>query len=270
MTLPLPPIVVGSDGSPDARRALAWALEVAALHAGTRVHLVRALGLPALPLSPPGTTVRDLLDSQEREADERLEVERAEAAARGVPAETHLRRWLAAETILEHATTVGAGLLVVGQHGLGPTRLLLGSVSSRVARAASAPVVVIRGRETAAPPRQVLLAFDGSPSALRAAEAIARWLPTARVTALTVENELELPAADLAVRLGASGLAAGVVVAERTRGRVAEALLERAEKDGFDLLAAGRRGLSAWRELLLGGVSEKLVQLAPCPLLLAH
>jgi nucleotide-binding universal stress UspA family protein len=56
-------------------------------------------------------------------------------------------------------------------------------------------------------------------------------------------------------------------------GSPAEHLLELAREGvdgGFDLLAAGRTGHSGWRNLLLGGVAEKLLQLAPCPVLLAH
>ena len=53
-------------------------------------------------------------------------------------------------------------------------------------------------------------------------------------------------------------------------GPAASTLLDLAAAGGFDLVAAGRRGLSAWRDLLTGGVSEKLLLLSPCPILLAH
>ena len=43
-----------------------------------------------------------------------------------------------------------------------------------------------------------------------------------------------------------------------------------ARGEGADLITAGRRGQSAWEDLLTGSVSDKLLQLAPCPVLLAH
>ena len=55
-----------------------------------------------------------------------------------------------------------------------------------------------------------------------------------------------------------------------TEGDAAAALLELAADSGIDLLCAGRRGSGPLRDLLLGSVSEKLLQLAPCPLLLSH
>jgi nucleotide-binding universal stress UspA family protein len=47
-------------------------------------------------------------------------------------------------------------------------------------------------------------------------------------------------------------------------------LLRLAAGEAIELVAAGRRGHSAWSERVLGGVTEKLLQLAPCPVLVAH
>jgi nucleotide-binding universal stress UspA family protein len=53
-------------------------------------------------------------------------------------------------------------------------------------------------------------------------------------------------------------------------GNPAEELLALARNEEVDLVAAGRRGHGPLHELLVGNVAEKLLQLAPCPLLLAH
>ena len=53
-------------------------------------------------------------------------------------------------------------------------------------------------------------------------------------------------------------------------GDAAAALLELAASSGSDLMCAGRRGSGPLRDLLLGSVAEKLLQLSPCPLLLSH
>ena len=50
------------------------------------------------------------------------------------------------------------------------------------------------------------------------------------------------------------------------RGDPARRLLERAA--AADLLVVGSRGLGAVRRLLLGTVSEKVLQHAPCPVLI--
>jgi nucleotide-binding universal stress UspA family protein len=53
-------------------------------------------------------------------------------------------------------------------------------------------------------------------------------------------------------------------------GPAAPALLALAAEESVDLVAAGRRGRSGWRERVLGGVADKLLHLAPCPVLVAH
>jgi len=264
-------IVVGYDGSPDAERALDWAAGAATRRPGTRVHLVQALALPPLPFGPAERTVEELLVAHESEARHRLEAASGRLATLGVPAEVHLRRWIPAETVLEHAAKIGAGLIAVGQHGHGPTRMLLGSVSGKIARAARAPVVVARGAAGAASPRRVLLALDGSPSSLAAAAAVARWASTAAIEAVAVEDGGFRPdPAALQAALERVGLDPARTDLRIESGPVASTLLDLASAGGFDLLAAGRRGLSAWRDLLTGGVSEKLLLLSPCPALLAH
>ncbi|KAB2960960.1 MAG: universal stress protein, partial [Thermoanaerobaculia bacterium] len=158
-----PPVVVGFDGSPDARRAVVWAAAVARARGGRALHLVHALALPAIPHHGwEHLTVRELLDGHEREMRERLVAERDALAADGLEVEVHLRRWLPAETLIEHAENRHAGLIVVGRHGAGASHLVLGSVSGAVARGAHIPVVVVRGETRPSPPARVLAALDGS------------------------------------------------------------------------------------------------------------
>ncbi|PRX37274.1 Nucleotide-binding universal stress protein, UspA family [Meinhardsimonia xiamenensis] len=47
-------------------------------------------------------------------------------------------------------------------------------------------------------------------------------------------------------------------------GDYADGILEAAEKTGSDMIVIGKRGLGRLREMLLGSVSNKVVQLAPC------
>jgi nucleotide-binding universal stress UspA family protein len=67
-------------------------------------------------------------------------------------------------------------------------------------------------------------------------------------------------------RLRALGVTASgsVLMAE---GATAAQIAATAREDGTDLLVVGARGMSAWRELVVGGVAHAIVQAAPCPVL---
>lgn len=267
----LAPVVVGFDGSPDALRAARWAAALARARGARALHLVHALSLPAIPHHGfEHLTVRQLLDRHEHEMRERLEAGRAELAGDGLEVEVHLRRWLAAETLIEHAGSAGAGLIVVGRHGAGASHLLLGSVSGAVARGAHVPVAVVRGENLTAPPARVLAAVDGSAAARAALAALAAWLPAAELIAVKVREDGADDAAEVERELDAAGLDPGQRSVRIAEGPVAETLLEIARLERADLVAAGRRGRSVWADLLTGSVSEKLLQLSPCPVLLAH
>lgn len=50
-------------------------------------------------------------------------------------------------------------------------------------------------------------------------------------------------------------------------GHPAERLLDLAKKEGVDLVVVGRRGISGFERLLLGGVSSSVVSHSPCDVL---
>jgi nucleotide-binding universal stress UspA family protein len=264
-------LLLAFDGSDDSRRAAAWARAVAAARGDVEVELVHALTLPPIPVGGWEIPVGDLLDRHESRMRLLADGELAELDAAGVAATVFVRRWLAVDTLLERAAETGAGLIVLGPHGQGPRRLSIGSTSSAVARAATVPVVVVRGDAAAAPPRRVVVGFDGSPAAEAAAAAVARWFPAARVLAASVAaGETHLEGTRLLDRLAAQGVDPERAEAITLEGDPAAALLDFAETGRADLLAIGRRGSTGLAGLLLGSVSEKLLQLAACPLLVAH
>lgn len=138
-------IVVGTDGSESAQRAveeaarLARALE-AELHIVSAYDPVRGAQIAD---APPGAARvwAPLPDSSVRAI-----LEEAAAAARlgGLQAETHAVHAAAADALLEVATEVGADLIVVGSRGMhGARRLVLGSVPNRVSHRARCNVLIV-------------------------------------------------------------------------------------------------------------------------------
>lgn len=145
-------IVVGYDGSPDARRALEAAAELAA--DDTIVHVVEAYQIPssyemaeftaALPAEFKDTI--DLLEPRRR----RLIEAEALLEQRGVDHEAHFINAKAAEAILDVAEEVDANMIIVGSRGLGrASRFLRGSVSSRIATHADRTFLVLHEGESA-------------------------------------------------------------------------------------------------------------------------
>jgi nucleotide-binding universal stress UspA family protein len=66
---------------------------------------------------------------------------------------------------------------------------------------------------------------------------------------------------------GLEGAGVEVAGAHLERGRAAEKIADLAERLGVGLIVLGRRGLGTVKRLLLGSVSEGVVRLAPCPVL---
>ncbi len=134
-------IVVGIDTSPDAERALAWALEEARLR-DAEVELVHAYPTPELTALPMIVTLPD--DAELRAAASSV-LEDALKAVGGpgdVPVTLTTRAGGAASVLTQ--TAEGADLLVVGARGLGGFRgLLLGSVSQQAVAHSPCPVVVV-------------------------------------------------------------------------------------------------------------------------------
>jgi nucleotide-binding universal stress UspA family protein len=51
-------------------------------------------------------------------------------------------------------------------------------------------------------------------------------------------------------------------------GRPADTIVEKAQKEEFDLIVMGSRGLGGIKELLLGSVSDRVADRASCPVLI--
>ena len=136
-------IVVGIDGSPAAKAALAFALEEARLRQAP-LRIVCAWEIPAIEYAGAAfVPTPDLASEAERHADAVL----AEAAGSlppdlGIHVETASVHGHPATVLVEQAK--GATLLVVGSRGHGGlASLVLGSVSQAVAHHSAVPLVIV-------------------------------------------------------------------------------------------------------------------------------
>jgi len=135
-------------------------------------------------------------------------------------------------------------------------------------------VLVARGARPVGSIGRILLCYDGSDHARRAAALTTELAPRlgAEVHVLTVTDTPVTGAdpAQVAAGLAASGVAAGAHVRPGDRRHPGAALLEAADQLDADLLVAGTRGRSALASLLLGSVTHRLLQLAGCPVLVTR
>lgn len=283
-------VLVATDGSPQARAAVAVAAAFP-WPRDTRLHAVVARTDLIVPEWP--APAQAAVDRRLREV--------VRAARRAL-----VRRWPDADVllvdqppvpaILDRARQVGAQVIVVGSRGhsaLG--RFLLGSVSRAVVRQADCAVLVVKGRARAV--RDVVLGFDGSAHAARAAELLTRLPPPAggRVTVVRVVEPVRLPSMGLlpgAVRRTVARQAAEVraqrladarrevaAVTQELKGagwRVQPvlgpgvpltALLQTVAASRADCLTMGARGVEGVERLLLGSVAEGALSRASVPVL---
>jgi nucleotide-binding universal stress UspA family protein len=92
-------------------------------------------------------SVRDQVAEKLREQHRELGTCVETLVAHGTKARALMVQGAAAEALLEHATRLGAELIVVGSHGHGKLhQLLTGSVAGAVLKRASVPVIMVPAR----------------------------------------------------------------------------------------------------------------------------
>jgi nucleotide-binding universal stress UspA family protein len=141
-------IVVGTDGSETAQKAVAAAVELARL-SGARLELVSAY--EPVPAQRLRAEARQMPADMQWMVNPREDVDAtlAEAAERageaGVESATYAREGDPADAILDVAEELGSELIVVGNKGMtGAKRFLLGSVPNKVSHHAPCSVMIIR------------------------------------------------------------------------------------------------------------------------------
>jgi nucleotide-binding universal stress UspA family protein len=190
------PIVVGTDGSAEALRAVGWAAREAVLR-GVPLRIVAAAAAPPrmTTRSAPGhyQTVTDALLGQRDQA-LAAAAERAAQADPGLLIDADTLTGAPADAITEAGS--GALMLVLGSRGGGAfAALVLGSVSRYAASHASCPVVVIR--DEAPSPYGMIAVGVGDPDRCGGALGFAFEAASLRGAALTAVHAWIPPRDDI-------------------------------------------------------------------------
>lgn len=282
-----PLILVATDGSP----AAVHAAEIGTGLIGADADIALATVVP--PLDPafitPGDAMAPLSGGAEFALYESILRERGEnlldelASTLGVtPAESVVLAGSPGPALRDYVEEHDVAAVIVGAQGLGAVdRLLMGSVSDFLTRKAPCPVLVV-GHEAAAGEGPLIVATDGSPHALVAAQRVLPLVPEA--VPLTVATVASLPPdqhpanaldmlrersregaadavdAELADRIHRSGAAHAVL-----SGDPAEALVAFAADQGARALVVGTRGHGGLSRAVLGSVAQGVLRHARCP-----
>ncbi|KVA14062.1 universal stress protein [Burkholderia ubonensis] len=125
---------------------------------------------------------------------------------------------------------------------------------------------------------RVLVAWDGSREAVRAAHDAMPFIEHAkRTTVVAVGNghdpdaNVRIPGADAALMLARHASDVNVLDIECGPGAsIGDTLLSRAYETGTDLLVMGAYGHARWRELVMGGVTRTVLASMTLPVLMSH
>ena len=280
-----PKILVGYDGSKEARAALAFADGYARLMHG---HLVLAYVEGLGPYDLPDSA---LAEAAHERAEEELATVAAELTAGGMPAEARpVVFGSAARGLQTIAAAERPDLVVVGASHRGRVgTALVGTVAIRLLHGTPCPVAVAPKTRPPAGwrPRTIGLAYDGSPGSALALACAGRIASAAHgtVRVLVVAEPWRTPHLELPVDMSAiqaqtrerartwlrearerlAGFGDITVEGEVIEGEPPQTLVQ-AGAD-LDLLVLGSRAFGPVKRVLLGSVASYVLSHAPCPVI---
>jgi nucleotide-binding universal stress UspA family protein len=232
----------------------------------------------------------ETVDALVQEGEDVIDEARKTLETLGVAYETDVVQGNPGPSIVDYAERYDQDLIVMPTHGReGLSRYLIGSVSEKVVRLSSVPVLSVRMQpdETLTfPYENVLIPTDGSDAATQAAEktlSLAAALDaTVHVLSVVEESTLGLDVrstvSDTEREQAAAEAVETVVSAAETRsvsnvvrhiehGTPVEEILDCIESNAIHALGMGTTGRRGTDRILLGNVAEKTVRSAPVPVM---
>lgn len=169
-------------------------------------------------------------------------------------------------------------LIIVGPHDIGDEGSHGPSyMAGELAMRAPVPVLVVPGQATRMDLSDpVLVAWNGSAEAavaLRSAMPLLTQSNKVTVACVAEENKkqrFEFPASEAAKYLTRHGVTAEVVELPPGKGSISETLSSAAEMRGCRMIVMGAYGHSRLAEMLLGGVTRRVLSDPKIPILLKH
>ncbi len=275
------PIVVGVDASPEAAGAAAFAVRMSQ-RAGTSCHLIHA-ARDAWASVGVEEGVDELWHTLIDQARANITATQNNVVPKELTDDMTVRLGPAHLVLKQAVRELGAELVVLGgKHHSALGRWLGGSTSLNVARTTEVPVLVVAGAPTAI--RHVLVTVDGSAASRPTLEAADRYaaLFGAELRALSVLQPLPvIPGMTQAYETGEyyamseELLARDVWSLIRTPGverivrygMAVETIAREATEWGADLLIVGSHGKGWTERVLVGSVTERLLNHLPTSLL---
>ncbi len=265
--------------------SLDWSVEVSKWSEILVVHVIPQNALSLVGADTPRARIGEALMERVGERLAHLPVRVTRVLTKGDPAQEIVR--IADSTCTE--------LIVLGAWGE-RRDFHMGSVSQRVVSLAPTDVLVVRGgdgtREMSERQRsfRALVAVDGSLGSEAGIEAFSRKLRSRSASIRVVHvleatptlweagrdkgsfiEHLDTKATEVLLwakeALERRGLQSEV---EWRRGNPAAQILEAARESGSDVIVVGSRGHSAIREMVLGGITHRVLRHAPCNVLCAR
>ncbi|HZI08195.1 MAG TPA: universal stress protein [Archangium sp.] len=277
-------ILIAVDGSTPSHHALDFGVDLAA-RLGVGATLLYVMPQVVFPLAGTPDSLDALQDAVREECTRLLEGLAARARGHGVSVTTELALGVPADVIHERAEAADVQLAVMGSRGHGGvTRLLLGSVATRVVHLCTRPVAVVMSEAGGSTMQRILVAVDGTPVAREAARVgldLANRMRM-RVTLVHVlpalgESGADFAAFERACEIYASelleevrqetGLQGPPTDTEILHGEPAEAIAQAAEAADVHMVILGTRARGALARTLLGSVTDALLPRSPKPVM---
>jgi nucleotide-binding universal stress UspA family protein len=274
-------ILVAFDGSESSRNALRQAIKLAQVEKSW----IKVLAVvPSYEGELDLTGVKNIREVLKGPAAKLLSEAEEIAKAEGATIITGVEQGKAYERIVDVADAENCDLIVMGRRGLHRLeRMLMGSVTARVIGHASRDVLVVP-RDASIGWKNILLATDGSKYSETALEhavnfATAYGGELTAISVVDVNDEFYAQAPQLvdqmveksktvleeaANKAKAAGVKAETFIKE---GDVHIKIVELAEEKKVDIIFMGSHGRTGLKRLLMGSVTEKVIGLSHCPVL---